>query len=103
MANFEEIDDARRLLQLGEAATLKEIKQAYRKLAFRHHPDSSGGGKCSEDQEMKRLNWAYKLLTEYCICYSYTFREEDVGRAYPHDEYLRKYRKRYYGWFEGSL
>jgi curved DNA-binding protein CbpA len=30
MASFEEIDGARRLLGLGETATLKEIKQAYR-------------------------------------------------------------------------
>jgi hypothetical protein len=47
---------------------------------------------------MKRLNWAYKLLLEYCGNYKYSFREEDVARAYPHDEYLRKY---YYGWFDG--
>ena len=42
MANFEEIDKARRLLGLGDRATLKEIKQAYRKMAFRYHPDSGG-------------------------------------------------------------
>ena len=99
MANFKEIDEARRLLGLGEAATLKEIKSAYRRLASRYHPDKQSGSIHAESQEMmKRLNWAYKLLTEYCSHYKYTFREEDVARTYPHDEYLRKY---YYGWFEG--
>lgn len=96
MANFEEIDEARRLLNLGEAATLKEIRQAYRRLAFRHHPDR-GGDDPEREERMKKLNWAYKLLTEYCARYRYTFREEDVARAYP-EEYLRRYA---YGWFYG--
>jgi DnaJ-class molecular chaperone len=39
MANFNEIEEARKLLGLGEAATPKEIKRAYRTLAHRHHPD----------------------------------------------------------------
>jgi len=43
MANFEDIDNARKLLGLEEAATLKEIRRAYRRKAFRHHPDRSGG------------------------------------------------------------
>jgi curved DNA-binding protein CbpA len=99
MANFVEIDEARRLLGLGEAVTLKEVKTAYRRLAYRHHPDKHSGATGEETEEMmKRLNSAYKLLTDYCSDYKYTFREEDVARTYPHDEYLRRY---YYGWFDG--
>jgi DnaJ-class molecular chaperone len=99
MANFTEIDEARKMLGLSEAATLKEIKRAYRTLAHRHHPDKHSGAAGEETEEtMKRLNWAYKLLMDYCSNYKYSFREEDVARTYPHDEYLRKY---YYGWFEG--
>ena len=39
MANLEEIDRARRLLDLGNAATLKEIKHAYILKAYKHHLD----------------------------------------------------------------
>jgi len=87
------------LLDLEEAAILKEIKQAYRKKAFRHHPDRSGGDENSSqsEQTMKKLNRAYKLLAEYCAHYKCSFREEDVARTYPYDAYLRKY---YYGWFD---
>ena len=101
MANFEDIDNARKLLGLEEAATLKEIRRAYRRKAFRHHPDRSGGDENSSQNEqiMKKLNWAYKLLTEYCTHYKCSFREDDVARTYPYDEYLRKY---YYGWFNGT-
>ena len=99
MANFKEIDEARRLLGLGEVATLKEIKSAYRRLAYRHHPDKHSNTTGEETEGMmKRLNWAYKLLTDYCSNYKYSFREEDVARTYPHDEYLRRH---YYGWFDG--
>ncbi len=84
---------------MGEVATLKEIKSAYRGLAHRHHPDKGSGTTSEEAEEtMKRLNAAYKLLMDYCSNYKYSFKEEDVVRAYPHDEYLRRY---YHGWFEG--
>jgi DnaJ-class molecular chaperone len=97
VANLEEIDRARRLLGLGNAATLKDIKRAYRLKAFKHHPDRA----VSEQQDsemMKQLNWAYKLLIEYCNNYSYTFNQDDIARTYPYDEYLRRYS---YGWFDG--
>ena len=99
MANFNEIEEARKLLGLGEAATLKEIKRAYRTLAHRHHPDKHSDTPDEQTEEtMKRLNWAYKLLMDYCTNYKYSFREEDITKTYPRDEYLRKY---YYGWFDG--
>lgn len=98
MANFNEIEEARKLLGLGEAATLKEIKSAYRRMAHRHHPDKHSGADRSEAEIMKKLNWAYKLLMDYCADYKYAFKEEDVARTYPRDEYLRRY---YHGWFDG--
>ena len=99
MANFEEIDGARKVLGLGEIATLKEIKNAYRRLAHRYHPDkhSSVTGKESEEM-MKGLNAAYTIIMEYYKNYKYSFKEGDIARTYPHDEYIRKY---YHGWFDG--
>jgi len=99
MADFNQIDEARRLLGIGETATLKQVKAAYKRIANRYHPD-----RCEEvdkvkcDEMMKKINEAYELITKYCADYSYSFREEDVRRRYPHDEYLRKY---HYGWFDG--
>jgi preprotein translocase subunit Sec63 len=99
MPNFDEIDQARQLLGLGDAATLKEIRQHFRELAREYHPD-----KCKDDDKpqceemMKRLNQAYELVLRYCREYKYAFREEDVDRTYPYEEYLRKYRR---NWFDG--
>jgi DnaJ-class molecular chaperone len=98
MAIFEETSEARKLLGLGEAATLKEIKQAYRRMSHRHHPDKNRdrGNHSPDEETMKKLNWSYKLLMDYCNLYSYSFKEEDIARAYPHDEYLNRF---YQDWF----
>jgi hypothetical protein len=95
MANFDEIDEARKLLGLDDAATLSEIKSAYKRLAHRYHPDKHSGG-ADETEVMKKLNWAYKLLMRYCDDYKYSFREEDIARTYPAEEYLRNYYKRFF-------
>ena len=39
MASFSGIDELRKVPGLSAAATLKEVKRAYRTLAHRHHPD----------------------------------------------------------------
>jgi curved DNA-binding protein CbpA len=85
-------------LGLGEFASLAEIKQAYRKKAFMYHPDKSSSQNAQHDEMMKSLNQAYELLMEYCSRYKYSFKEDNVDRAYPDDAYLRRY---VYGWFEG--
>lgn len=97
MSNFEEIHQARRLLDLGEAATLEEIKSAYRTLARRHHPDAHIGTSENGSEKMRRLNQAYKVLTDYCHDYKYSFRKEDVARTYPIEEDLETWRNR---WFD---
>ena len=96
MANFNEIEEARTLLGLGEAATLKEIKRAYRTLAHRHHPDKLEGDDSTKSEAMKRLNRAYKLLMDYCTEYKYSFKEDDIARTYSYDEHLRTYKDKWF-------
>ena len=99
MANFEEIDNARRLLGLRETATLKEIKEGYRRVANQYHPDKRRGEDRLECEEMmKKVNHAYKLLEEYLANYRYSFDEKAVSRTYLFDEYLRTFP---YRWFDG--
>ena len=53
--------------------------------------------------KIKQLNdkynrtYSFELIIKYFTNYSYSFRQEDVERAYPNDEYLRKYKHR---WFD---
>lgn len=97
MADFNEIDEVRRLLKLPEAATLKEIRSAYRRMAHRYHPDKHQGTSGDQVEKMKRLNRAYKVLLDYCNAYKYGFLEEDVARTYPFEENLGKWRDK---WFD---
>ena len=94
--NFNEIDEARRLLGLGEAVTLKEIKTAYRRLAHHHHPDKNGSTNEKSNEMMKKLNRAYKVLMDYCNRYRYSFRQEDVAKVYPEEEDFRTWSDKWF-------
>jgi DnaJ-class molecular chaperone len=88
MANLNDINEARKLLGLNQYVTLREINHAYKHLSYQYHPDVNGVK--SEDM-MKKLNQAYKLLMDYINDYVYSFKEADIARAYPLDEYMRKH------------
>src|SRR5574337_991161 len=77
---FEEIDRARRLLGLGEQATLQDAKEAYRRLVQQCHPDLiSDGGKVGQKANgaFEAATQAYRLLGEYSQVGS-SFRAPDV-------------------------
>src|SRR5262245_53125900 len=48
-------------LGVSKTATDKEIKQSYRKLARKHHPDVNPGDKAAEAR-FKEINEAYEVL-----------------------------------------
>src|SRR5205809_1736744 len=48
-------------LGVAKTATSKELKQAYRKLARKHHPDVNLGDKSAESR-FKEINEAYEVL-----------------------------------------
>jgi len=69
---------ARELLELGETATLDEIKKAYRAKAKIHHPDTSDSDRKDEDV-MQRLTEAYRVLLDYCENYRFPLvPDEDI-------------------------
>ena len=49
------------VLGVNKTATDKELKQAYRKLARKYHPDVNPGDKTSESR-FKEINEAYVVL-----------------------------------------
>lgn len=86
--DFKQIDESRKILELGETATLREIKRAYREMAKIYHPDKCKKREKKEcEGRMKEINRAYKLLMEYCESYRYSFTQKDVEDFYS--KYMR--------------
>jgi len=100
MADFEEIDQARKILGLDEYATLKEVTEAYRRLALKYHPDKCKGKnkeKCEE--RFKKITHAADLLSAYCAGYRYSFKEKDVKRNSYDKDFYKHLQKFYDGWW----
>lgn len=103
MAHFKQIDEARKLLQLDEHATLEEVKKAYRKLAHKYHPDKCEDKKKKECEEIfKKINHANDIVMSYCAGYRYSFEEKDVKKN-TMDKDLYKHLKQFYDGWWGNL
>lgn len=57
------VKDFYEILGVPKSASLSQIKQAYRKLARRHHPDVNPGDKASE-RRFKEISEAYQVLSD---------------------------------------
>jgi len=100
MTDFKQIDEARKLLGLGEYASLEEIKSAYRGLALKYHPDRCKGEKKKECEEMfKKISHARDILMSYCAGYKYSFKENDAERNTMSKEYYEHLKRFYDGWW----
>ncbi|MDD4909671.1 MAG: DnaJ domain-containing protein [Candidatus Omnitrophica bacterium] len=103
MADFKQIDEARKLLGLGEYASLEEIKDAYRDLSLKYHPD-----RCKEadkkrcEEAFKKINHAMDIIGSYCANYRYSFNEKEVRKnSMSKEEY--EHLKRFFDGLFGDL
>ncbi|MDY6833984.1 MAG: DnaJ domain-containing protein [Chloroflexota bacterium] len=63
--------DYYRVLGVGEDAGADEIKKAYRKLAFQHHPDMNPGNEQESTERFKEVNEAFEVLSNPDKRYQY--------------------------------
>lgn len=87
MDKYQKITEARKLLELPERATMREIKSRYRSLLAQWHPD-----KCSEKKERctemtRKIIAAYKTIIAYCDQYAYSFSKEEIKNYLAEEEW----------------
>ncbi len=71
---------------LSERVSLCQIKERYRDLARRYHPDH---GAESDPEKIRRINEAYRILRSYCHDYLFDCSREEFLEQYP-EERLRE-------------
>jgi DnaJ-class molecular chaperone len=85
---YQEFKVALEIFQLGERATLAQIKSRYRRLAKDYHPDHGNG---ADPEMINRVNEAYALLIRYCDSYRYGFSEEEFLEQVPSERLRRQF------------
>lgn len=83
---YNDLHEALRVFSLRERATLKEIKTRHRELVKCHHPDT---GNVHDQETIRKVNAAYRVLLDYVAEYSFSFGEEEFYKQNP-EEYLRR-------------
>ena len=79
-STLEKITDARNILELPESSTMKEIKTNYKKLMLKWHPDKCTDKKKLCEEMTKKINDAYKIISDYCDHYEFSFSEVEVEK-----------------------
>ena len=94
---FKDIDAARKLLGLSEITSIDEIKNSYRKLVLKYHPDKHENDK-EYDEKIKDINFAYMIIIDYCQKYPITFTPNKIKEV-EEGAYEEDILKRFYdGW-----
>ena len=73
------ITKALELLELPPFITKQDIKDRYRELAKKYHPDINK----SDDYKMNQINLAYNILMEYIENFRYSFDYEELSKQIP--------------------
>ncbi|SMC10085.1 J domain-containing protein [Nitratiruptor tergarcus] len=81
------IHEALETLGLPPMVSYKEIKERYRELSKRYHPDRG-----DESEKMAQINHAYEILKNYIENYKFSFSQEEILKQFPFEEYVNKFR-----------
>ena len=78
---------ALQILDLPPFVTKDEIKQRYRYLARKYHPDIN-----IDSEKMQEINRAYELLMEYIENFRYSFDDDEVNKQMPNMSFGNKFK-----------
>ena len=79
---YDDLQEALRVLGLGERATLREIKTQHRELVKHHHPDTGNAG---YPEMIRQVNAAYRMVFDYVSAYRFSFAEDEFYEQNPEE------------------
>ena len=79
--------DYYQILGVPENARQPELKKAFRKLAFKHHPDTNPGNEKQAEEEFKEINEAYGVLGDKGKRQQYDFARKGQFAGVGYDGY----------------
>ena len=86
--------DYYQILGVPDNASQEDIKKAFRKLAFQHHPDTNPGNEKQAEEKFKRINEAYGVLGDKNKRQQYDFARKGqfagYGTGYQGFEYSQQ-------------
>lgn len=85
---FGELQDALRVLGLGERATMKEITVRHRELVKKYHPDN---GMVADNERIREINAANRLIFDYLKEYRFSFSEEEFYEQNPEERVRQQF------------
>ena len=100
LITFKDIDKARKVLELGDAASVEDVKNNYRRLVLKFHPDKHNNDNDEKIyvEKVKEINYAYKIIIDYCMKYPISFSQDKV-KDVEEGEYIEDHLRRFYdGW-----
>jgi len=92
--SYADLQEALRVLGLGERATIKEIKTRHRALVKRHHPDT---GSTDEPEMIRKVNAAYRVLLDYVAGYRFSFAEDEFYEQNPEERVWMQFAEQWPG------
>ena len=90
MGKYEEITKARKILELNEFATLKDIKNKYRELLEEWHPDLCREDGAIRKQKTIEIIKAHRIIMDYCEQYRFSFSKEEIEKYISPEELWAK-------------
>jgi len=91
------IHEAAQTLNLGDRASMKEIKSRYRYLIKKWHPDKCGEDREKYKEKTSEVVHAYETIMAYCENYLYSFEEEDIVKNLPVGVQMKERWNKQYG------
>ncbi len=84
--DYSKIEEAAQLLELGDRASIKRIKESYKMLMHRWHPDNCQEERHRCEEMSKKISAAYKLLMDYCNLYAIPLKKEVIEEEMGYDD-----------------